>query len=115
MNAKEFRKYLDRDKGCLHCGETEAVAPNHRINRQMGGSKARDVPSNIVVLCSAMNNAIESDAQQAKLAKWYGWKLNTWDNPGTKPVYDTQTSLWYVLGDDFSRNMINNGKGTHEH
>ena len=60
MTPKEFRKYIDRDSWCYHCGQTEAIAPNHRISRGMGGSKVRNVPSNIIVLCSEMNGLIES-------------------------------------------------------
>ncbi len=103
MTPKQFAKYLERDKGCLHCGEQEAVAPNHRANRGMGGSKARDVPSNVVVLCSRLNGLIESDTQAAALARRYGWKLSSWQDPRLVPVYDTQSTTWFLLGDDFSR------------
>jgi hypothetical protein len=49
MTKKEFQKYLDRDGGCVHCGDTETAVPNHRANRGMGGSRERDVPSNVIV------------------------------------------------------------------
>lgn len=103
MNKKEFQKYLDRDGGCVHCGETEAVAPNHRSNRGMGGSKARNVPSNIVVLCSKFNSLIESDAAYAETAKSYGWKLETWENPLTNPYYDFKTRTWWLLDNLYNR------------
>jgi hypothetical protein len=106
LTPKEFGKYLARDGGCLHCGETEALSPNHRANRGMGGSKARDVPSNIIVLCSAMNGAIESNHKAAAQAKRYGWKLDSWQDPMATSVYDTQTQEWYLLDNQFGRKVI---------
>lgn len=103
MNAKEFRKYLDRDGGCVHCGETEAVAPNHRANRGMGGSKERNVPSNIVVMCSRMNGLIESDTHAALLALGKGWKVRSYDWPAAIPVWDARDGRWYRLNDDYTR------------
>lgn len=105
MNQKTFRKYLDRDDGCIHCGETEAVSPHHRRNRGMGGSKARDVPSNIVVVCSWLNSAMESDARIAAEARRLGWKLGPGDDPKTAPVYHYSQS-WRLLDDDYSFNHL---------
>lgn len=110
MTPKQFQKFLDRDGGCLHCGEREAVAPNHRANRGMGGSKLRDVPSNVVVLCSVFNGQIESDSKAAQEARKYGWKLSSWQDPKEAPVYDTQTNSWFVLGDDFNRKIVRQGR-----
>ena len=110
MTPKEFRRYLDRDQGCLHCGESEAVSPNHRANRGMGGSKTRDVPSNIIMLCSYMNNAIEANARQQTLAKLYGWKLETWQDPSTVPVYDAPKDEWILLDDEFHRKVVRQGR-----
>lgn len=106
MTPKQFQKYLERDGGCLHCGETEAVSPNHRANRGMGGSKKRDVPSNIVVLCSEMNTAIESNAATAEMAKVWGWKIETWQNPLTELVYDMPKGEWVLLDDKFGRIVV---------
>jgi hypothetical protein len=103
MNPKQFQKYLDRDKGCVHCGKTEAVAPHHRLNRGMGGSKVRDVPSNIVVLCSLMNGLIESSATYAHSARLAGWKLWSGEEPSQTPLWDAQVGEWVLLGDDYSR------------
>lgn len=106
MTKKEFQRYLDRDGGCLHCGETEAVAPQHRANRGMGGSKTRDVPSNIIVLCSRMNGLVESNAFYADAAKDFGWKLETWQDPLTEPVFDTLKNEWVLLDDAFGRKVV---------
>jgi len=103
LTPKQFQKYLDRDGGCVHCGETEAVAPNHRANRGMGGSKKRDVPSNIVVLCSYLNGMIESNSSQAHHARMAGWKLFSHEDATSTPLWDAQTSEWVLLADDFSR------------
>jgi len=107
MTPKQFAKFLERDGGCLHCGESEAVSPNHRANRGMGGSKVRDVPSNIIVLCSQLNGLIESNAFWADTAKDFGWKLETWQDPLTNPVFDTQKNQWFMLDDNFDRKVIN--------
>lgn len=107
MTPKEFRRYLERDGGCLHCGEQEAVAPQHRINRGMGGSQERHKPANIIVLCSAMNQAVEQSSKAAALAKQYGWKLETWQQPAEVPVYDALSGCWYLLDNQFGRKVLN--------
>lgn len=110
MKANDFRRLMDRDGGCYHCGEREAVAPNHRANRGMGGSKLLDVPSNLVVLCSRLNGLIESDERYAVQAKSYGWKVSKWDDPASVPVYDFQTREWYLLNDAWHRMVIGQEK-----
>lgn len=106
MTNKQFRKLLDRDGGCLHCGETVAVSPNHRINRGMGGSKVRDVPSNLIVLCSVLNGLIESDSRYARVAKEYGWKLESWQNPREVKVFSTILGKWLLLDDEFGYSEV---------
>lgn len=101
MTPKQFQKFLDRDGGCIHCGEMEAVAPHHRLNRGMGGSKTRDKPSNIIVLCSMMNNLLESNADGAEMARGYGWKLRPGDDPTETPVWLPLHQLWVLLTDDY--------------
>lgn len=106
MTPKQFQKYLDRDGGCIHCGIADAVSPHHRANRGMGGSKKRDVPSNIVVLCSWMNNAVESNAVAAQKAHLLGWKLWNGEHPAETPLWDSVRREWVLLGDDFSRTPV---------
>lgn len=106
MTPKEFARLVDRDRYCLHCGETEAISPNHRANRGMGGSKLRDRPSNLVVLCSAFNGAIESDKFSRDLAIANGWKLLSWNNPLIVPVKDRITGESFLLDDEYGRTMI---------
>lgn len=103
MTPKEFQKYLERDKRCLHCGATEGLAPNHRANRGMGGSKSRNRPSNIIVLCSLFNGLIESDAAAAQRAKDAGWKLESWQDPLKIPVLDLGSGIFYRLDDEYRR------------
>jgi hypothetical protein len=103
MTPKQFAKYLARDHGCYHCGtDDDTCIPQHRQNRGMGGSKSRDVPSNIVVLCSRINGLIESDAWWASEARIQGWKLNSWDDPLEVPIRDSAGVLW-LLDDKFGR------------
>lgn len=106
MNAKQFQRLLDRDGYCLHCGEQEAIAPNHRANRGMGGSKLRDGSENLVVLCSELNGLIESNAVAAQLARKHGWKLESWQNPIDIPVTDLVSGKTYLLNQTFGRTVM---------
>ena len=104
MTPKQFQKYLDRDQGrCYHCGTTEALIPHHRSNRGMGGSKLRDVPSNIITICFEFNYLMESDPFQARTAVEKGWKLRAGQDPLRVPVWDAVDGLGYLLQDNFER------------
>lgn len=106
MNQQEFDRYLERDGWrCQHCGTTEGLVPQHRQNRGMGGSKLRDRPSNVVVLCSAMNGDIEASAASAQLALIYGWKLRAHEVPEDEPVYDHAARHWYTLDNNYGRTV----------
>jgi hypothetical protein len=72
VNSKQFARYLERDQGCVHCGTYVAAVPHHRQNRGMGGSKKRDNPANILVLCAEVNGLLESDATWAVRARHMG-------------------------------------------
>lgn len=106
MKPKDFARLVERDGHCLHCGTTEALSPNHRANRGMGGSKVRDVPSNLVVLCSWMNGQIEADARLAAVAHAYGWKLSTWQDFRSYPVFDTLSGEWRLLDDHYGYKVV---------
>jgi hypothetical protein len=107
VTGKEFQKLIDRDGGgCLCCGETEAIAPNHRSNRGMGGARKDSYlnkPSNLVTLCSLTNGAIESNAVEAARAIKYGWKVSKYTDPKTVPVFDAKLGRWYLLDDSHGR------------
>ncbi|HLP97632.1 MAG TPA: hypothetical protein VK149_04225 [Sideroxyarcus sp.] len=102
MTPKQFERYLQRDGGCLHCGATEGVVPHHRGNRGMGGSKARDVPANIIVMCSRFNGLMESDPAAAETARLMGWKISTHDNPELIPVLNGISGEWVMLDNSFN-------------
>ena len=106
MKIKDFEKLLIRDSYCLHCGETQAVAPNHRINRGMGGSKKLDNWANLVILCSLLNGQIESDTRWASMAESYGWKLRRYQDPLAEPVFDAIAGVWYLLDNDLGRKVV---------
>lgn len=104
LNPKAFVKFLNRDKACVHCGTTDGtLVPNHRMNRGMGGSKERNRPSNIVVLCSAFNGLIEANASAAALAIKHGIKLQSWQDPLSTPVWYASESAWFLLDDEGNR------------
>lgn len=106
MNAKAFRKFLDRDGGCVHCGDVETAVPHHRANRGMGGSKLRDVPSNIVSMCALINGLMESDAYTAELSRTYGWKVSTATDASLVPVWYPNLGRWFFLDDDFGLHEV---------
>lgn len=81
----------------------DTLIPQHRLGRGMGGSKARDVPSNIIVFCADQNQRIEENYVARERARRNGWSLQSWEDPATTPVFDMTSGEWYVLGDDFSR------------
>jgi hypothetical protein len=102
MNKKEFQKYIDRDRACPHCGTTgPELIPQHRSNRGMGGSKARNRPSNIIAFCSFANGLAESSAGFAAHCRELGWKLYSHQDPAETPVrlFDG----WFLLDDDFGK------------
>lgn len=119
MTPKEFQKYIDRDGGCVHCGETEAIAPHHRLNRGMGGSKprgglynARNAPSNILTLCSTLNGLIEAHTASQAMARDYGWKLRNGDLPSEVPIWHSIRQQWFILDDDFNAIPVGRNSGT---
>jgi hypothetical protein len=101
VTPKEFRRYVDRDGGCWHCGETESVAPHHRKNRGMGGSKKRDNPANIILVCSILNGLMESDSKWASTARQWGFKLDSWQDPLKVPVLRVTSGEWFRLTDSY--------------
>lgn len=103
MTPKQFAKYLARDKSCWHCGSTEDLIPHHRKNRGMGGSKAANVPSNIIAMCAIYNGLMESSATAASLALSKGWKLANWEDPTESIIYHASEGIWCLLDDNYNR------------
>jgi hypothetical protein len=112
MKAKEFEKFLYRDFGCIHCGDVEAVSPHHRLNRGMGGSKLRDNPANIIVLCSSLNSVLESDPKSAERARNLGWKLRSGQDSREVAVYYPKYRSWYRLDDEYKRELVSDSPVT---
>jgi hypothetical protein len=72
----------------------------------MGGSKARNVPSNVIVLCAGWNYLIEANAYHAAVARSNGWKLESWQDPVQTAVYEAPSGKWWLLGDDYTREEV---------
>jgi hypothetical protein len=68
----------------------------------MGGSKLRDNPANIVVMCSAFNSLMESDEAYANIARLYGWKLRPWESATETPLWHRPSGTWRVIKDDYT-------------
>jgi len=104
MNRAQFQKFLDRDQHCPHCGTTDdTLVPQHRANRGAGGYKAGNQPANVIVLCSAFNTAMESDALKAEQARKFGWKLGRYVEPTEAPYYDSVSGTWWLLDNFFGK------------
>lgn len=106
MKPQEFHKYLQRDQRCYHCGEMYDLIPHHRSNRGMGGSQVANKPSNIISMCAAINDLMESNAKMAEVAREFGWKLSRYENTLIRPVYDASTGFWFRLDDNYKRESI---------
>ena len=102
MKAAELKKLRARDKDqCWHCGSEEQLTVQHRANRGMGGSRLRDNPSNLILLCWFANFEMEASAVKAEVAKRCGWKLLQTDDPSLVPVFHQPTQTWFLLSDDW--------------
>jgi 5-methylcytosine-specific restriction endonuclease McrA len=101
----KVRKLIfERDGGkCPHCGETEAIGLQHRINRGAGGSKLLDIPANLLTFCNSANAAMESNADFAKTARYNGWKLSRWDDPTGTAFYDATDGMWHLIDNTYGR------------
>lgn len=119
ISRKDWARVLERDGGrCYHCGTTETLIPQHRLNRRMGGSKRLEVAPNVITLCSRYNGEIEANAGAASLALAMGWKVGghpvitglTIETLTRLPVYDKTAQRWYLLGHNYERS-ITDGPG----
>lgn len=109
MTPKQFEKYLARDRHCYHCGMDNDLIPHHRLNRGAGGKNAKaNQSSNIIVMCAYVNGLMESDAAWATRARERGWKLSSYQNPDEIPVFDFITGNYYLINNNFERNVFNN-------
>lgn len=115
MRSDQFQRYLDRDGGrCYHCGTTETLVPQHRLNRGMGGAKRLDRPSNVITLCSSFNGLVEADTGASSLALAMGWKIGghpvitglTLATIAATPVFDKAAGAWYILDDHYGRQVV---------
>ena len=68
----------------------------------MGGSKKRDVPSNIISMCHDMNNRMESDPAAAEFARANGWKLSTSSDPKRERFWHAVRGEWLFIDDEFN-------------
>jgi hypothetical protein len=102
MTMKTFRPFLDRDGGvCVHCGSNGAdLVPGHRLGRGAGGSKAREVASNVIVMCWWLNNHIETHADVRAAARLLGWSLESWQKPSEEPFWNAPRQRWEQPHDD---------------
>ena len=106
MNPRQFSKYLNRDRGCYHCGQIQDLIPHHRSNRGMGGARSANDPSNIISMCALINGLMESDPETANLAREFGWKVSRYQDTKVVPVYEASTGFWFRLDNNFGRTSV---------
>jgi len=73
----------------------------------MGGSKLKNVPSNIIVMCSLINGWMESDAEWAGMACEFGWKLRMGESPLSVPAWMPRLNAHVLLDDGYSMEIVN--------
>jgi hypothetical protein len=101
LTQRQFRRYIDRDQSAYESGRDDAtMVPQHRVNRGSGGSAAREQPSNVLCIGSLYNNLIESDAEQAAIARRRGIKLESWMDPLKVPAFHVSRG-WVMLDDSY--------------
>jgi 5-methylcytosine-specific restriction endonuclease McrA len=87
----------DRDDGrCIHCGTTEGLSIQHRINRGFGGSDCLDGYANLVTMCLSANLRLEDDPDFAKRGREQGWKLESHEEPTEVPLVDYEGRSWWL-------------------
>jgi len=108
LKPNDLRKLRNRDLArCWHCGTSDdTLTVQHRANRGMGGSGPKSMahkPSNLILLCSAFNGAIESDSSAADWARANGIKISKFVDPAFEPIWDHIEQAWFYLDDDWNR------------
>lgn len=91
-----LKQLQTRDQHCPHCGDTETLVVHHRRNRGSGGSKRLDTFDNLLMVCARYNGLMESDAETAAQARWWGHKLSKFDK-SNPPAFDIISGLWFTL------------------
>lgn len=87
-------------RACAHCGVTDGLSIQHRANKGMGGSKAREGLANGCILCVMFNVDLEQSAEAAARARRMGWKISKYDDPETVPFWHAPTQGWRMVFND---------------
>lgn len=103
--SRTVRKLVfERDNNrCVSCGAEQGLSIQHRINRQMGGSNRRDSVSSLITMCLIENQLLEADSRKARIARFNGWKLRTYEDPLVAPVWYAPEGGWFMLDDKGGR------------
>lgn len=101
FTAAQMRALRERDGNvCAWTGqESDRLVPQHRSNRGMGGSRAKNRLSNAVLLDSLINGSIESDPAMQAEAKRRGIKVSGFADPAQVPILHAVHG-WCRLDDD---------------
>ena len=95
--TKRKGTYARDGQCCAACTTTENLTIQHRMNKQMGGSKFREGYEFYLTLCWGCNTALTSDATFYKSGIANGWQINTWENPLTVAVWIAWAREWRLL------------------
>jgi hypothetical protein len=72
----------------------------------MGGSKLRDNPANLILLCWFVNFEMEASSAKAEIAKRCGWKILGSDDPTQIRVWHYPSQKWYLLDDHWGLTVV---------
>lgn len=109
VSRKLRERVMKRDGHCcVECGGMSMLTIQHRANRGMGGNPNgdRNKLSNLITMCWFSNELLEQDTVRRDEGLKYGWKLNSWDNPVTEPVFYRWAREWRYLDDDGSTRLV---------
>lgn len=91
--------YRNYDPDCHYLGCGGGLVAHHRVNRGMGGSRARNRVANGLWICAVANTLLEMDPVFAEYARARGWKLRHDSQIETVPVWVPHAQRHFFLDD----------------
>lgn len=110
MNQKLRNAIQDRDDGCcVRCGHYclhEPHSVHHRQVKGMGGRKAADTPSNLILLCGSGSTGCHGYAHARPATSYrFGYLVRSTACPSSAPIWVAGRE-WVLLDDDFGTTAV---------
>lgn len=89
---------------CAACGGVSPLTIQHRANRGMGGNPngSKNSLANLLTMCAFCNQLLEQSGKFALEGIDSGWKIRSWDDPDSQPVFYAWANEWRHLFADGS-------------